>query len=81
MAVISICYKHGVRMDEQYYLTKHAPLVERVWDAQGLERAEIRKLTAASDGSAPPSQIIFSVYFRPWRPSRQLCSTQRAQRC
>ena len=63
MAVISVCYKHGVRMDEQYYLTKHVPLVERVWGAQGLERAEVRKVTAAADGSTPPYQIIFSVYF------------------
>jgi hypothetical protein len=61
VAVISVCYKHGVRMDEQYYLTKHVPLVERVWGAQVLEWAEVRKLTAAADGSTPPYQIIFSV--------------------
>lgn len=63
MAVISICYKHGVRMDEQYYLSTHVPIVARVWGAQGLERAEIRKLTAAADGSPPPYQMIASVYF------------------
>jgi hypothetical protein len=32
-------------MDEQYYLTKHVALVERVWGAQGLERIEVRKVT------------------------------------
>jgi uncharacterized protein (TIGR02118 family) len=63
VAVISVCYKHGVRLDEQYYLAKHVPLVERVWGAQGLERVEVRKLTTAADGSAPPYQIIFSMYF------------------
>ncbi len=63
MAVISVCYKHGVRLDEQYYLTKHVPLVDRVWGPQGLERTEVRKLTATADGSAPPYQIIFSMYF------------------
>ena len=63
MAVVSVCYKHGVRLDEQYYLTKHVPLVERVWGAQGLERVEVRKLTSAADGSAPPYSIIFSMYF------------------
>ena len=34
-----------------------------MWGAQGLERLEVRKLTAAAGGSAPPYQIIFSVYF------------------
>jgi uncharacterized protein (TIGR02118 family) len=63
VAVITICYENGVRMDEGYYLTKHVPIVARVWGAQGLERTEIRKLTAAADGSTPPYQIIFSVYF------------------
>ena len=63
MAVLSVCYKHGVRMDEQYYLTKHVPLVARVWGAHGLERTEVRKITAAADGTTPPYQIIFSVYF------------------
>ena len=63
MAVVSVCYKHGVRLDEQYYLTKHVRLVERVWGPQGLERVEVRKLTATVDGAAPPYQIIFSAYF------------------
>jgi uncharacterized protein (TIGR02118 family) len=63
VAVISVCYKYGVRLDEQYYLTKHVPLVERIWGPQGLERIEVRKLTAAADGSTPPYQIIFSMYF------------------
>jgi len=63
VAVISVCYKHGVSLDEQYYLTTHVPLVDRVWGPQGLERTEVRKLTAAADGSAPPYQIIFSAYF------------------
>ena len=63
MTVITSCYKYGVRMDEQYYLTTHAPLVRRVWGAQGLERIEIRKLSAAADGSPPPYQMIMSTYF------------------
>jgi uncharacterized protein (TIGR02118 family) len=50
-------------MDVDYYLTKHVPIVAKVWGAQGMERAEIRKLTAAADGSTPPYQIIASVYF------------------
>jgi hypothetical protein len=44
-------------------LNTHVPLVDRVWGPQGLERTEVRKLTAAADGSAPPYQIIFSAYF------------------
>lgn len=80
MAVITVCYKHGDRLDEQYYLTTHVPLVERVWGPQGLERAEVRKLTAAADGSAPPYQIISVRTFRPQRRSKQPSSTQRAQK-
>ena len=63
MAVITVCYKHGDRLDEHYYLATHVPLVDRVWGPQGLERTEVRKLTAAADGSVPPYQIIFSMYF------------------
>ena len=63
MSVVTICYKRGIRMDEQYYVGHHVPLVERVWGALGLERTEVRKLTAAVDGFAPHYQIIFSVYF------------------
>jgi uncharacterized protein (TIGR02118 family) len=63
MAVITICYRHGARLDEAYYLATHAPIVARVWGALGMQRAEVRKVTAALDGSAPPYQLIFSVYF------------------
>jgi uncharacterized protein (TIGR02118 family) len=63
VAVITISYKHGVKMNQDYYMTTHVPIVARVWGAQRMERAEIRKLTAAADGSSPPYQIIASVYF------------------
>jgi uncharacterized protein (TIGR02118 family) len=63
VAVITIAYKHGVKMDQDYYLTKHVPIVDKVWRAQGMQKAEIRKLTAAADGSTPPYQIVASVYF------------------
>ena len=39
MAVITISYKHGVRMDIDSYLTKHAPIVVKAWGAPGMERA------------------------------------------
>jgi hypothetical protein len=43
-----------VPLDEGYYITRHADIVERVLGPLGLERTEVRKFAAAADGSAPP---------------------------
>jgi uncharacterized protein (TIGR02118 family) len=61
--VLTVCYEHGVPLDEGYYGTKHAAIIDRVWRPLGLERTEVRKLTAAADGSVPAYQIIWSGYF------------------
>ena len=58
--VLTVCYEHGVPLDEGYYITKHAGTIDRVWGPLGLERTEVRKLTAAVDGSVPAYQIIWS---------------------
>jgi uncharacterized protein (TIGR02118 family) len=62
--VLTVGYKWDVPLDEGYYRTKHAEIIERVWGPLGLERTEVRKLAAAPDSSPPPYQIIWSGYFQ-----------------
>ena len=52
--VMTVAYKWDVPLDEGYYITRHADIVERVLGPLGLERTEVRKFAAAADGSAPP---------------------------
>ena len=63
MTVLRVCYKHGVRFDEAYYVGTHGALVESVFGPHGLERVEIMKVTGTPDGAPPPYQNIFSAYF------------------
>ena len=63
MTVLRVCYKHGVRFDEGYYISTHSPLVNAVMGPHGLEKVEMIKVTATPSGSNPPYQVIFSAYF------------------
>ena len=63
MTVLQVCYKHGVRFDEGYYVGTHGPLAGSVLGPHGLQRVEILKVTGGLDGTPPPYQIIFSAYF------------------
>ena len=63
MTVLRVCYKHGVRFDEGYYLSKHLPLTGSVMGPYGLKSVEVVKVTTTADGSTPPYQVIFSAYF------------------
>ena len=74
MTVLRVCYKHGVRFDEGYYISTHGPLVDAVMRPHGLRKVEIVKMTAAPDGSNPPYQVIFSAYFD--SPSRLQAAMQ-----
>jgi uncharacterized protein (TIGR02118 family) len=69
--VLTVGYKRDVPLDESYYGTRHAEIIERVWGPLGLEGTEVRKLAATVDGSTPPYQIIWSGYF----PSVQALQT------
>jgi uncharacterized protein (TIGR02118 family) len=63
MTVLRVCYKHGVRFDEDYYISKHLPLTGSVMGPHGLKSVEMVRVTAAADGSKPLYQVIFSAYF------------------
>ena len=63
MTVLRVCYKHGVRFDEGYYLSKHLPLTAGVMGPHGVKSVEMVKVTTTADGSKPPYQVIFSAYF------------------
>ena len=63
MTVVRVCYKHGIRFDEGYYISKHVPLAGGVMGPLGVKRVELIRVTATPDGSKPPYQIIFSAYF------------------
>jgi uncharacterized protein (TIGR02118 family) len=63
MMVLKVCYKHGVRFDEEYYVSKHLPLATSVMAPNGLKKVEMVKITMTPDGSKPSYQVIFSAYF------------------
>ena len=63
MTVLRVCYKHGVRFDEGYYLSKHLPLTGSVMGPYGVKSVEFVKVTTTADGSTPPYHVIFSAYF------------------
>jgi uncharacterized protein (TIGR02118 family) len=63
MTVLRVCYKHGARFDEAYYVSTHMPLVSAVMGPYGLKSVEMMKVAANGDGTAPPYQVIFSAYF------------------
>jgi uncharacterized protein (TIGR02118 family) len=63
MTVWRVCYKHGVRFDERYYVSKHLPLAGSIMGPYGLKSVELVKVTATAGGPTPPYQVIFSAYF------------------
>jgi uncharacterized protein (TIGR02118 family) len=63
MTVLRVCYKHDVRFDEAYYVSKHLPLTAGIMGPYGVKGVEVVKVTATADGSKPPYQVIFSAYF------------------
>ena len=63
MTVLRVCYKQGIRFDEQYYVSTHLPLVAAVMGPHGVTKTEMMKVAATPDGSTPAYQVIFSAYF------------------
>ena len=63
MTVLRVCYKHGVRFDEGYFVSKHLPIAAGILGPYGMKRVEMVKVSASGDGGKPPYQVIFSGYF------------------
>jgi|HubBroStandDraft_2_1064218.scaffolds.fasta_scaffold666633_2 uncharacterized protein (TIGR02118 family) len=63
MTVLRVCYKQGVRFDEDYYISKHLPLTAGVMGPHGLKNVEMVRVTKTADGSKPPYQVMFSAHF------------------
>lgn len=63
MSVLRVCYKHGVRFDEAYYVSKHLPLAASIMGPHGVKGVEMVKVSHTADGSKPPYQVIFTAYF------------------
>jgi uncharacterized protein (TIGR02118 family) len=63
MTVLRVCYKHGARFDEGYYVATHTPLVKAVMGPHGAKDLEMMKVTAAPGGATPLYQVVFSAYF------------------
>ena len=63
MTVLRVCYKHGARFDEGYYINTHLPLVSAVIGPHGGGDLEMIRVTTTTGAAAPPYQVIFSAYF------------------
>ena len=64
MTVLRVCYKHGARFDEGYYISTHTPLVHAVMGPHGAKNLEMIKVTTTTGAATiPPYQVIFSAYF------------------
>jgi uncharacterized protein (TIGR02118 family) len=77
MTVLRVCYKHGVRFDEAYYLAKHLPLAASVCGPFGLKRVEVVKFGPWPDGSKPAYQVMFSAYFETARDVQSVLQSPR----
>lgn len=64
MTILRVCYRSGMRFDEDYYLSKHVPLARDVMQPHGLTNIEVAKFTSGRDGSEPLYQIMFSAHFK-----------------
>jgi len=78
--VLTVAYKRDVQLDEGYYLTRHAEIIERVLVPLGLERTEVRKIPPPADSPAPPYQFIWSGYFPSVQALQEVLQTRPAGR-
>ncbi len=63
MFIATICYKQDVPLDENYYFTKHMPMVEEVFGSLGMRKCQVQKVVGTAPGTVSPYQIMTSLYF------------------
>jgi len=63
MTILRVCYKYGIRFDQDYYVSRHLPLAATVFGPHGLKNVEVMRVTATPDRSKPHYQLIVSAYF------------------
>ncbi|HEU0067364.1 MAG TPA: EthD family reductase [Sphingomonas sp.] len=62
MVVVNVLYPSGTRLDRDYYMQTHIPMVHAGWSAQ-LSGVRVLKGVDNADGSAPAYQMIAELTF------------------
>ncbi|KAK4552843.1 hypothetical protein LTR86_010177 [Recurvomyces mirabilis] len=45
MATVVVAYPIGVPLDQSYYLSNHAPMIEKIWKPMGLKSWRVSEIT------------------------------------
>jgi uncharacterized protein (TIGR02118 family) len=65
MAILSVLYPKSEQstFDHSYYVEKHIPFVKSLLTEHGLQRIDLLRGVAATDGGAPAFELIGNIYF------------------
>lgn len=65
MLIATVAYpaSAGTKFDHGYYMTRHMPMVERLWGPMGLTEWSVLRGTVAPDGSAPQHEVFAQLHF------------------
>ena len=74
VGVLKVCYKSGVRFDEQYYLSKHIPLAAAYFMPFGVKQVEVLRFSDVN-GQAPVYQVMITVHFESMAGLQQALSS------
>ena len=74
MSVLMVCYKSGVRFDEQYYLSTHIPLAAAHFASFGITGVEVVRFSEVA-GPAPVYQVMLTAHFESMAGLQQALSS------